>query len=309
MSGAKLSNRTEVKIIFARSKETDWQALVPPLELMGFSNILAADDEESLRQHLIQTAPDVVIFDTGLPYNVFSLIDAIRWGRLGPNPFVTLMLFAASPTAHEVTKLLGSGVDEVMVKPVTASAVLQRFSVQATKRKPFCSTENYIGPDRRMDGDKLLGVHYVPVHAPNTLKARLEGRPLRGEELKNAIARTQIQLAEQRIRRELRTLGKLAIGAEQLIADGYEQYAMWQMMDNLVALSRKFAITCANAGMVSELKLLVRLLDAALVARDKAPKLQQQDLAELAPLAGAIDSALSPPAVMRSLISIPSFLS
>jgi len=60
---------------------------------------------------------------------------------------------------------------------------------------------------------------------------------------------------------------------------------------------------------VSELKLLVRLLDAASVARDKAPKLQQQDLAELAPLAGAIDSALSPPAVIRSLISIPSFLS
>lgn len=66
-----------------------------------------------------------------------------------PDPQVPIVLLSAHASAQAVETARRAGVNEVVVKPFTIAALMQRIHVAVTAPRPFVVSQAYVGPDRR----------------------------------------------------------------------------------------------------------------------------------------------------------------
>ena len=117
---------------------------------------------------------DVLICGTDLPDgDACQLIAAIRHGEVGTDPFVPVIATTWNPTPEKVRKIVDSGADDLVVKPISGGQLLERVGSLVYKRKPFVVTSDYIGPDR--DATSPPATAAAPVDVPNPLRARVTG--------------------------------------------------------------------------------------------------------------------------------------
>ena len=143
-------------------------ALVP----RGIRDAAVCRSAESLRGALAQPI-DLLLCDVDLPGLDFcALAQDIRFGRIGANPFTVLIATARPSTATDLGKVFASGVDYIVLKPMTADLVIRRLDAFTRARKPFVVTDDFIGPSRRSkrrnDGSDD---DVTPV--PNTLRVKV----------------------------------------------------------------------------------------------------------------------------------------
>lgn len=138
----------------------------------GFREIADFSDCETLRDHLANKTTDMVIADASLPGGDFcAMLRAVRHHRLGKNPFLLAITLTGNPTQDLVRKIVDSGADDLIVKPFSADALVERVQVLAKGRKPFVVTHDYIGPDRRKKA--RLDCEQIPLlPVPNPLRAK-----------------------------------------------------------------------------------------------------------------------------------------
>jgi len=97
---------------------------------------------------------------------------AIRNGQLGSDPFLPILIASDPPDADEMRVLADSGVDAVLVRPLSVGKICDRLRLLTTKRRPFVVTADYIGPDRR--AAPRPGAIEVPLmEVPNALADRI----------------------------------------------------------------------------------------------------------------------------------------
>lgn len=151
------------KIIVATMRESNFLGLSVCHSLVELSDTLA---EGTL---------DVIILavDKELEH-ICRIVRAIRGNEIGNNPFLILMALVTAPDPALIRKVLGSGFDDVLVKPLSANTLIERMTRFATARKPFVITSDYIGPDRR-DTPRRDGNQPVTFNAPNPIRIRIEG--------------------------------------------------------------------------------------------------------------------------------------
>lgn len=116
---------------------------------------------------------DLLLCDVDLPGLDFcAMAQDIRHGRLGNNPFTVLIATARPSTMIDLGKVFVSGIDYIVIKPMTADLVVRRVDGFTKNRKPFVVTEDFIGPNRRTkrrnDGSDD---DITPV--PNTLRVKV----------------------------------------------------------------------------------------------------------------------------------------
>ena len=179
-------------------------ALRSLLQAEGFSSIVDVPDVKNLRVMLEERRepPDVVILDADLEDdNPCDLVRSIRHGKLGSNPFLTIVMTTSIASNERVRAIVESGADGLLLKPISPAAVMERLAGLVRQRKPFIVTSAYIGPDRRKDPGR--GPSSIPLFdVPNTLRAKAEGRPAKPEELEQTIARAQKAIDEEKRRRD-----------------------------------------------------------------------------------------------------------
>ncbi len=102
-------------------------------------------------------------------------VKAIRNGQLGRDPFLPVMVVADSPNAEEAALLIDSGVDGVLVRPLSVGKITDRLRRLTLHRQPFVVTSDYIGPDRRTaPREPKPGEVVVPLlPVPNALHDRI----------------------------------------------------------------------------------------------------------------------------------------
>jgi DNA-binding response OmpR family regulator len=139
---------------------------------LGLRDIAVCLDGNGVRQAAAATV-DVIVCDTNLPGLDFrAFVQDIRHGRVGANPFVILIATVSDAEVAKASGIAGSGIDELIVKPINPLLLVRRIGAMARERKPFVMTPGYVGPsrraERRNDGsdDNLVAV-------PNTLRARM----------------------------------------------------------------------------------------------------------------------------------------
>lgn len=113
----------------------------------------AVDGAEAMK--LLQTyQPDICIVDWEMtPLDGIDFARMIRLGEDSPNPFMPLIMLSGHSERQRVMVARDAGVNEFVVKPISATALFSRIRAVIERPRPFVRTKNYFGPDRRRHAD------------------------------------------------------------------------------------------------------------------------------------------------------------
>jgi two-component system, chemotaxis family, chemotaxis protein CheY len=109
----------------------------------------AANGAEALRI-LRGYAPDIVFVDWEMEQvDGLEFVKRVRDPKESPNPFVRIIMVSAVAERQRVLAAWGAGIDEFLVKPVSAVDLLGRIRKVIETPRPFIRVDTYCGPDRR----------------------------------------------------------------------------------------------------------------------------------------------------------------
>jgi CheY-like chemotaxis protein len=116
----------------------------------GVGNTFEVGDGAEALRVLRERPIDLAIVD----FNMFPL-DGVEFTRLvrnapdSNNPFLPIIMMTGHAEKHRVCEARDAGVNEFIVKPVTANSVLSRIQAVIFKPRAFVKTDAYNGPCRR----------------------------------------------------------------------------------------------------------------------------------------------------------------
>ncbi len=182
MSAAKQSDSAEpISLETARVVHVDSEApsralLEDTLRDIGFRKITSCDNLGQFIVILGIEKPDLVFVDIDAePDKAFQAIRDIRKGEAGENAFMVTVALTQKPELEAVRAALNAGLDDLVVKPVTARALRQRVVNQIEDRKEFIATDDYVGPDRRAENRELTEDDLASIKVPNSLRYAVTG--------------------------------------------------------------------------------------------------------------------------------------
>lgn len=115
----------------------------------------ANDGAEAI--NALRTWPaDIVIADFKMaPMDGVEFVRKVRQGR---DPYLPVIMMTGFSDRNRVFEARDAGVTEILVKPITARALLERVEWVVLNPRPFIRTETYFGPcRRRRDGGDYEG--------------------------------------------------------------------------------------------------------------------------------------------------------
>lgn len=96
------------------------------------------------------TYPDIVIVDYQMsPVTGIDFVRMVRRSENSPNPYVPIILLTAHSKRQSVVEARDAGVNEVLVKPVTAKDLYSRIHSIIYNPRRFINVATYFGPCRR----------------------------------------------------------------------------------------------------------------------------------------------------------------
>lgn len=171
-----MKHRASVKIVVADSDTYTCQGLRNALADDGYCDVRAVGRLAVLRDILATAIVDLLVLDIDPPDgDAIDLVRDIRRGKIGRNPFLPIILLTWASAPDVVLRVVSSGVDLILVKPLSPAQLFSRIDGLIADRKPFVVTADYMGPDRR-SREKPQDTQFYDV--PNTLKDKVEGRPV-----------------------------------------------------------------------------------------------------------------------------------
>ncbi|MGE3142591.1 MAG: response regulator [Hyphomonadaceae bacterium] len=193
------------------------------LRSAGLDTLLYAKDGAEMLQITAQFAPKIVIANSRLPkLSGLEFTRAIRAGRPGVDRALSVIIATNTATATFLEMARSSGVDEILVRPFTAAALLARVEAVLIRPRRFIDGINYIGPCRRRrmleDYGGPMRRFCDPIVEPG--EAPWELAPNR-ELVRHCTEKLAALAADLpvRDRRRLRELFRLVEDAEQLALD------------------------------------------------------------------------------------------
>lgn len=171
-----VKNRANVKIVLADGNSYMRQGFRNALTSEGYQDVRTAGRLSTLKDLLAGALPDLLFLDADTPDgDAVALVRDIRAGKLGQNPFMPIVLAVGYADPGLIERVADSGVDLILAKPIAPVQLFARIESLVNNRKPFIATSRYFGPERR-DKPRQGAVRQFEV--PNTLKDKLEGRPV-----------------------------------------------------------------------------------------------------------------------------------
>jgi response regulator RpfG family c-di-GMP phosphodiesterase len=197
----------------------------------GVRSVVVHATAASLRTLLLENPPDMLVMSDDFDPEVFALIREIRHQKIGENPFMLITMTVAPGRREALTQAIKAGVDDIVIKPLTAERVRERMSLVAFHRQPFVAHGEYIGPDRQSE-DRPQRVKRIAVL--NTLLEKVNGRDFDKESLKAAIEKSQEQVLQAQLDSQSSRLGELC----QRLVHAYDRRDVGdEVQSDLVVLS------------------------------------------------------------------------
>ena len=149
-------------------------ALKQALQNAGFRRLTTTQKISDLESSLNTDSLDLIICDAELSGgNICDLVRRVRQGELGNNPFVKFLIMLSSAEVSAVEKIIDCGIDDLLVRPITAGDLQKRISHMMRDRKPFVITFDYIGPDRRAK-PRPGSQEATKIEVPNILQHKIK---------------------------------------------------------------------------------------------------------------------------------------
>lgn len=127
---------------------------------VGVRTIFEAADGPAGLEAIRNNSPDIVILDWEMPgLDGAGFVRMVRSPETFPYPDVPIIMLTGHGERSRVIEAIKIGVNEFLLKPVSAKALHDRIVAVLTKPRPLVKAENYYGPAPR----KLAAA----VHADN----------------------------------------------------------------------------------------------------------------------------------------------
>jgi len=223
-------------------------------------------DSAALLTLLNSQIVDLVVCATDLPGLDFcDLMQQIRHGTIGRNPFTLVLATVGDATIDDIRRVINAGVDRVVRKPMSMGDMVACVNALAASRKPFVATESYVGPSRRAANRSDRDTGEV-MEVPNTLCAKLGGEVQEGH-LEHLIGKGMSSLTRLRAHNSCLAISR----SVQRIAQHFQRNGQGRITNELQrlvsmseAIDRRYRGT-ANAHLSEvavSLSLLVEVLNS-----------------------------------------------
>jgi DNA-binding response OmpR family regulator len=182
---------------------------------VGFRHVETATTLKAFQERIRVRPPDLVLCeidssDTGL----CEVIQSLRQGQLGYNPFVVIIATTWEKSAALVKGVVDSGADDLLLRPFSTAQLTSRIETHIQRRKGFVVTTDYVGPDRRNDQSRPSTVELF--EPPNSLRMKAKER----------LSRDQ---TAHRLDVELQAAREL-LNSEKLRRDAFQVCVLWRMI-------------------------------------------------------------------------------
>lgn len=184
----------KVDVLLVDSDLNSRQGVRTILNNNGYREITIGTELAKIRQIITSRIPDILLCGTSFPDgNITDLMRDIRHNRIGNNPFMPIIVFLDEPTPEMVSDVMSAGPDDVVMKPISTKALLDRLDIQIYNRKPYIVTEDYVGPARK--GDDVSRA----IKPPNPLNAKATGGRANFHDIANGIEVAMQSVNERRL--------------------------------------------------------------------------------------------------------------
>ena len=78
-----------------------------------------------------------------------SCLRYLRNSKRSPNPFLSVIMLTGPAIRQNIEHARDSGVNEIILKPITAESLCDRIKKVIENTLPFITADNYRGPCRR----------------------------------------------------------------------------------------------------------------------------------------------------------------
>ncbi|WP_300302890.1 response regulator [Ferrovibrio sp.] len=230
----------------------------------GYNHLREFESLEGFADLLHVAQPDLVFMAVEMPGgDPIALTSDLRHGRLGINPYLPVILTTWEPQQSTVRRIIDSGADDLLVKPLSTRSLLERVEAVGLNRKPFVVTSDYIGPDRRRSDARGNSTVQL-IHVPNPMRAKLAGEQIDPHGLQHEIMVANEEINRQRLRA---SAFRIAFVAEQIVPiyrSGLSpDEGSLAMLNDLIASTEDIQRRVANTEFAHVGQICDRLLQAA----------------------------------------------
>jgi DNA-binding response OmpR family regulator len=185
------------------------------LYTLGFRNIETVATVDSFTEAIRNRPPDLALCEAqGADAELCQMIQAMRQGATGYNPFIVIMVTAWEKSNAMVSRVVNSGADDLILRPFSTKLLGERIETHIERRKGFVITHDYVGPDRRRDSSRASTVELFD--PPNSLKMKAKERLSNDE-------------TAARLEAELHTAREV-LNSEKLRRDAFQICILWRLM-------------------------------------------------------------------------------
>jgi CheY-like chemotaxis protein len=156
MRRAQTLSKGKRSIVVAVRGKVDRDIVVDMLRSSGYAPLTAYKSVEEAEQNFSRDQPNILVFDDQ------AVEDALHWVRAfrrSPSKFraMQMVLILSEPTLNSLAAAKNAGVDEMVAKPISFHAMLEKVQCAVLQPRPFVDHPVYVGPCRRRKIRPLLG--------------------------------------------------------------------------------------------------------------------------------------------------------
>jgi two-component system chemotaxis response regulator CheY len=128
------------------------------LNSLGISEIRECADSSSAQQVIGEFDPDLCLLDSSTgPVDAITFVKSVRGAESNRRSEMQLIMMVSNANTRRVIEARNAGVDEFLVKPISARGLHSRLLTLVDNPRLFVRTVAYTGPDRRRHCRPFVG--------------------------------------------------------------------------------------------------------------------------------------------------------
>ncbi|HUJ02466.1 MAG TPA: hypothetical protein VLW75_02435, partial [Rhizomicrobium sp.] len=198
---------------------------------LGFRRIETVATLDALGECIMHRPPDLALCEAqGVESELCGMIQSLRQGVSGYNPFVVIIVTAWENHDSLVRRVVNSGADDLLLRPFSPAVLGNRIRLHVERRKGFIITSDYVGPDRRRGPMRNWQADLF--EPPNSLKMKV-------------LEKLSDEVLNQRLDVQLRD-ARATLNSVKLRRDAFQICVLWRLMQEERGDSDKYEVDLAH---------------------------------------------------------------
>lgn len=147
----------DIRVLLIDDNKFFASVLIEILEGLGIKNISTAENAVQALQYVRRGNYSLVLTEWRMqPMEGREFVAAVREASDEKWSTVPIIAMTAGADKDSVFEMRDTGVNEIVVKPVSANVIRMRIVSCFERPRDFVRDDNYVGPDRRRKIDEVL---------------------------------------------------------------------------------------------------------------------------------------------------------